>query len=102
LVINVPVIAESVAPNIRLQENSYNFGDVCCGTGIVKPVNIVNDSETTVELLLDLLDKSSHGTEYLFVSFVSQDSVPIGEDFDKSALKGKSFQQHNQQKYSHD
>ena len=74
LTINIPVTAESVAPNIRLQEGSYNFGDVCCGSSQVKAVNLVNDSETMVELLLDLLDKRTHGTEYLYVSFVSQDN----------------------------
>lgn len=62
MVIIVPVVAESVAPNIRLQEEAYNFGDVCCGSSQVKAVNIVNESETMVELLLDLLDKGSHGT----------------------------------------
>ncbi len=65
-------MAESVAPNISLMEEIYNFGDVCCGSSQVKVVNILNDSETIVELLLDLLDKRNHGTEYLYVSFVSQ------------------------------
>ncbi len=72
LTINIPIVAESVAPNISLMEETYNFGDVCCGSSQVKVVNILNDSETIVELLLDLLDKRSHGTEYLYVSFVSQ------------------------------
>ena len=44
LTINVPIIAESVAPNIRLMEDSYNFGDVCCGSFQIKAVNVVNDS----------------------------------------------------------
>ena len=44
LTINVPVQAESVAPNIRLQQEGYNFGDVCCGAAQVKPVNVINDS----------------------------------------------------------
>lgn len=74
LTINVPIIAESVAPNIRLMEESYNFGDLCCGSSQVKAVNVMNDSETVVELLLDLLDKRAHGMEYLFVSFVSQEN----------------------------
>ncbi len=74
LTINLPIIAESVAPNIRLMEESYNFGDVCCGSSQVKAVSVINESETVVELLLDLLDKRTHGMEYLFVSFVSQEN----------------------------
>ncbi len=35
---------------------------------------MINESETVVELLLDLLDKRTHGMEYLFVSFVSQEN----------------------------
>jgi hypothetical protein len=40
----------------------------------VKAVNVINESETVVELLLDLLNKRAHGMEYLFASFVSQDN----------------------------
>jgi len=43
-------------------------------------VNIINESETVVELLLDLLDKGTHGTEYLYVSFVSQDNHALFDE----------------------
>jgi hypothetical protein len=29
-------------------EDSYNFGDVCCGSSQVKVVNVMNESETVV------------------------------------------------------
>lgn len=80
LTINVPIVAESVAPNIRLEEEIYNFGDVCCGSSQVKAVHVVNESETVVELLLDLLDKRVHGTEYLYVSFMGQEHHAVFDE----------------------
>lgn len=76
----MPIIAESVAPNIRLMEDLYNFGDVCCGSSQVKAVSVINESETVVELLLDLLDKRTHGMEYLFASFVARENQSGGDE----------------------
>lgn len=61
MTINVPIIAETVAPNIRLLEEEYNFGEVCCGSAQVLCVNIINDSESVVDLLFDMLDHKNGG-----------------------------------------
>jgi hypothetical protein len=42
LTINVPVTAESVAPSISILEDQFDFGEVCCGSQGILPINIKN------------------------------------------------------------
>ena len=53
LIINVPVNAESIAPEIGILEPNFDFGEICCDTAAIKPISIKNNSEIAVELFFD-------------------------------------------------
>jgi hypothetical protein len=44
LIINVPIQAESIAPDVSIIENEFHFGEICCDTAAVKPISIKNES----------------------------------------------------------
>jgi hypothetical protein len=78
LIINVPIQAESVAPEVSIVENDFSFGEICCDTAAVKPISIRNESETMVELFVDLRSRE-RGVEYLMVSMWGSLTTPLGQ-----------------------
>ena len=54
--LKIPVRANAIIPDVKIEEEDFNFGGVTVGDSKIMPLTIHNDSNIDAKLILDLRD----------------------------------------------